>query len=716
MTYPHFVLVGPTADLVGKMTGVPVALTVILRPGVPDAFERTIANRVFHTDVTDYAALLETTRQINAWRPVDAMCAATEHALLPTAAVAEAIGARSNPVSAIQRTQDKSAMRECLAANGLTVVEHRICAGPAQVREFLAEFPAGVILKPVNGNGSRGISRVRDPEEVAAAFHHTVAESDDDTVLAERFIEGIETSAETMSAGGEHLVLAVPTKHTSGSPHYVEVAHQIPGDHPDDLVALVSEAAVAALTAIGLKWGPTNTEIKVEGDRAAIIEINPRFGGAQYVEMIELATGVDQTRATAMSLCYGELPTPRVASPGQAIKMLTPERPGRVVSITGTDHASAVDGVVRVGELPALGVVVPPLTDYKGRTGYVLASGESPAAALATAQQAAQLVRIHTVPAADDAEAGASLAGDMRQAVQAVLPDARKDLETLVRIPSISGDPAHADDVRRAAELCLSLLKDAGAEEARLIEAPGGKPAVFAHFPAPPEMPTLLLYGHHDVRPVDDPGAWASRPFEPTEREGRLYGRGAADGKAAIAAHLSALRVFAGHPPIGVKVLLEGEEAIGSATLGALLAAHRDELAADAVLFADPVLFTDGVTSANAQLGVLAATTPKTDVIKAVEAAFGAAYETEPRRLGPGDNTSGGRPAVAGFAEAFPGTSLLVITSAGADAPAADQRPLTHSADEGLNLAGFLNACLAEALLLTEIARRNDKAPAPIVI
>ena len=128
----------------------------------------------------------------------------------------------------------------------------------------------------------------------------------------------------------------------------------------------------------------------------------------------------------------------------------------------------------------------------------------------------------------------------------------------------------------------------------------GGAPAVLARKPAPEGRPTVLLYAHHDVQPENDHAEWNSPPFEPTERDGRLFGRGAADDKAGIVAHLGAVRALGDDLGVGVTMFIEGEEEVGSDTLADLLSEHHDYLAADVIVIAD---------SGNWDIGVPALTT-----------------------------------------------------------------------------------------------------------
>jgi len=193
---------------------------------------------------------------------------------------------------------------------------------------------------------------------------------------------------------------------------------------------------------------------------------------------------------------------------------------------------------------------------------------------------------------------------DLRTRVRDVLPGLRKDLEDLVRIESVSADPARASEVQRSAEAVRDLFAAEGFH-AEILSSGGGAPAVVAHKrSAREDAPTVLLYAHHDVQPENDHAEWDSPPFEPTERDStsgaRLYARGAADDKAGIAAHLGAARIFGADLPVHLTVFVEGEEEVGSGSLVPFLAEHEDKLAADVIVIAD---------SANWDIGVPALTT-----------------------------------------------------------------------------------------------------------
>jgi cysteinylglycine-S-conjugate dipeptidase len=187
---------------------------------------------------------------------------------------------------------------------------------------------------------------------------------------------------------------------------------------------------------------------------------------------------------------------------------------------------------------------------------------------------------------------------ELRAAIARELPGVRADLERLVRIPGVAFDGFDHSHVERSAQATAELLRGCGL--AVEILRSGGQPAVIGRRPGPAGAPTVLLYAHHDVQPVGDLSRWTSDPFEPVERDGRLYGRGAADDKAGIMAHVAALRAYGDRLPVGVVVFVEGEEEFGSESLERLLVEHRDKLAADVIVIAD---------SGNWDIGVPALTT-----------------------------------------------------------------------------------------------------------
>ena len=176
---------------------------------------------------------------------------------------------------------------------------------------------------------------------------------------------------------------------------------------------------------------------------------------------------------------------------------------------------------------------------------------------------------------------------DVRSAVEAALPTVRADLERLVRIPSVSAPGFDAEHVRESADATAAILEASRAAGVRLLEVEGVHPAVYGEAAGPAGAPTVLLYAHHDVQPPGDPADWDSPPFEPTERGGRLYGRGACDDKAGIMAHAGALRAHPDGPPVSVKLFIEGEEETGSENLPAFLDRYRDLLTADVIVLAD---------------------------------------------------------------------------------------------------------------------------------
>lgn len=175
----------------------------------------------------------------------------------------------------------------------------------------------------------------------------------------------------------------------------------------------------------------------------------------------------------------------------------------------------------------------------------------------------------------------------LKAAVAADLPRLKQMLSDLVRIPSISAPGFDPADVRSAAGHIVGLLEDQGFQNAQLLEAEAGHPAVFAEIPAPEGAPTILLYAHYDVQPPGPATHWDTGPFDPYEKDGRIYGRGASDDKAGVVMHLGAVAAHGDSLPVGVQVFFEGEEEAGSISLEELLNKHSSLLHPDVIVIGD---------------------------------------------------------------------------------------------------------------------------------
>jgi len=173
------------------------------------------------------------------------------------------------------------------------------------------------------------------------------------------------------------------------------------------------------------------------------------------------------------------------------------------------------------------------------------------------------------------------------------------ELKNYLAIPSISALPQHQADVRRCAEWTADEMKRIGLENVRLVETPGN-PVVYGDWLHAAGAPTILFYGHYDVQPVDPLNLWESPPFEATVRDGEIYARGAADDKGQVFMHFKAIEAHlkkTGSLPVNLKVIVEGEEEVGSVNLDNFIRANKPLLANDVVVISDSAMFDRGVPS-----------------------------------------------------------------------------------------------------------------------
>jgi acetylornithine deacetylase/succinyl-diaminopimelate desuccinylase-like protein len=173
------------------------------------------------------------------------------------------------------------------------------------------------------------------------------------------------------------------------------------------------------------------------------------------------------------------------------------------------------------------------------------------------------------------------------------------ELKAYLAIPSVSTLPEHKDDMRQCAEWTASQLREVGLQDVRTEETPG-HPIVYGEWLGAPGAPTILIYGHYDVQPVDPIELWTSPPFEATVRDNDLFARGSSDDKGQVFMHIKALEAHMkqnGRLPVNVKVMIEGEEEVGSDNLEEFIKRERERLRCDVVVISDTPMFGRGVPS-----------------------------------------------------------------------------------------------------------------------
>jgi len=191
---------------------------------------------------------------------------------------------------------------------------------------------------------------------------------------------------------------------------------------------------------------------------------------------------------------------------------------------------------------------------------------------------------------------------EQRQYLEANKDRFLNELLSLLRIPSVSADPAYKNEVRKMAEAIKASLLESGADHAELVET-AGHPIVYGEKMIDPELPTILVYGHYDVQPADPVELWHSPPFEPVIKDGKIYARGACDDKGQTFMHVKALELMikTNTLPCNVKFMIEGEEEVGSENLGKFLSDHKARLSADVILISDTSIIANDTPSIGAQ-------------------------------------------------------------------------------------------------------------------
>lgn len=344
-------------------------------------------------ETLDLGRPVEVVRRLAALRAAGAferIVPVTEFGLLPAALATAQLGLPGPSVAVVRQTRDKLQMRRVLEGAGLGQVAFASCRDVAAARTFLDRVGGPIVVKPVSGSGSEGISRVRAADELPAAFALAARAAGFMGVLCEEYVEGPEVSLEAYSVGGRLVPVALTDKRTDA--RFLEVGHQQPSAQPADVHQAVVSLAASALLALGVRDGVTHSEFRLGPRGPVLIETHTRMGGGALHVLTRLTTGVDLADLM-VAFGLGEEPdaAPEPQGRGAAVRFLV-GRPGRVAAVE-VPPTTPADGVVAV-VVPEPGREVADRSASRERLGHVIATGPTADDAGRAAEAFAARIRV----------------------------------------------------------------------------------------------------------------------------------------------------------------------------------------------------------------------------------------------------------------------------------------------------------------------------------
>lgn len=354
--------------------------------GIPEILERQAmppcVDQVVALDLTQpLVSIVRTIRGLAEAHACAGIVPITEYALVPAAFVAQQLRLPGVPVKAVQNTRDKARMRTVLARAGLAQVRYAACRDVTEGREFLESVGGPIIVKPILGTASDGVSRVDSPDQLAAAFALAGQARSFGGVLCEELVPGPEVSVEGFSVDGVFTLVAVTDKVTDE--RFLEVGHSQPSAHSASDQQAIAAFVAAALHALGVGEGVSHTEVKLTPAGPVLIETHTRMGGGNIHLLTRRTTGIDLADLT-VGFALGEKPQlqPLPTGRGAAVRFLT-SRPGRIESVV---VPPLVDGIEDATVYVAPGAAVGQRSSSLDRLGHVVAVADSAASACRAAE------------------------------------------------------------------------------------------------------------------------------------------------------------------------------------------------------------------------------------------------------------------------------------------------------------------------------------------
>ena len=328
------------------------------------------------------------------------MTLATDMPMRSVAAVAKEMGLVGIDADTALKATNKAEMRKALQAGGVPIPKFYKVANEEEYMEAVKNFTVPFIVKPADSSGSRGIYEVQDindQKSIKEAYEYCKPFSRVGDVVVEEYMSGPEVSVETLSIDGECHVIQITDKLTTGAPHYVEMGHSQPTRHSREIAERIKEVAIVANKAIGIKNGPSHTEIIVTSEGPKIVELGARLGGdCITTHLVPLSTGVNMVEC-CIRIALGEKPDIEPKwNKGSAIRYFQ-QHAGVVKSIDGVEEAEKVSGVKQISIVHGVGEEVTEIDSSGARMGFVIAQDENAEKAMNDCVGALRVLKVSIV-------------------------------------------------------------------------------------------------------------------------------------------------------------------------------------------------------------------------------------------------------------------------------------------------------------------------------
>lgn len=297
------------------------------------------------------------------------------------------------------KATNKALMRECLESNQVPIPKFFKVDSYVEYLNVISQFKDKYIVKPADNSGSRGIfliNDIYDIEKIKYAFDYSKNYSRSGEIVVEEYMEGPEVSVETLSVDGEVHIITITDKLTTGAPRFVEMGHSQPSTLPLDIKEKIKDVTIIAVKAIGIKNGPSHTEVIVTSEGPKIVELGARLGGDNITtHLVPLSTGVDMVKC-CIEIALGKNPkVERKISKGSAIRYFETGI-GKLNNISGIDKVKQINGVKQINFVKNIGDFINEIYSSTDRVGFIIAQAETTEDAIQICRDAIQTIKIKT--------------------------------------------------------------------------------------------------------------------------------------------------------------------------------------------------------------------------------------------------------------------------------------------------------------------------------